>query len=155
MGCFLTVIVMKQIKEFDKYLNFYKYKFKEDINEVGGYIYLKNKKSSLIIDIGRAPEKKFSKDYQAGLFAFEFEYMGEKVITNSGYFQDYKHQLNIISKSSATHSTLVLNNTSTVSYERDKYGHMVVSKNFKILKKKLALKKIIGLLRHHMTHIIN
>ena len=40
--------------------------------------------------------------------------MGEKVITNSGYFQDYKHQLNIISKSSITHSTLVLNNTSTM-----------------------------------------
>ncbi len=128
-------------KEFDEYLNFYKYKFKEDINEVGGYISLKNKKSSLIIDIGRAPEKKFSKDYQAGLFAFEFEYMGEKVITNSGYFQDYKHQLNIISKSSATHSTLVLNNTSTVSYERDKYGHMVVSKNFKILKKEIRIEK--------------
>ena len=34
-------------KEFDEYLNFYKYKFKEDINEVGGYISLKKTKNLL------------------------------------------------------------------------------------------------------------
>ena len=90
-------------KDFDNYLNFNKYKFKDDTNEIGGYILFQNKKSSLAIDIGRPPEKKFSKDYQSGALSFEFQFLGEKVITNSGYFQDYKHQLNIISKSSATH----------------------------------------------------
>ena len=125
--------------EFDNYLNFRKYKFKDDANEAGGYVVFKNKKSQLAIDIGKAPEKKFSKDYQAGLFSFEFNFLGEKVITKSGYFQDYKHQLNIISKSSATHSTLVLDNTSSVRFERDKHGHMLVNKNFKILHKELIL----------------
>ena len=68
--------------------------------------------------------------------------MGEKVITNSGYFQDYKHQLNIISKSTATHSTLVLDNTSScIRFERDKYGHMLVNKNFKILNKEIKSEK--------------
>ena len=128
-------------KEFDDYLNFHKYKFKDNANEVGGYVVLKNKKSSLAIDIGKAPDKKFSKDYQAGLFSFEFNFSGEKVITNSGYFQDYKHQLNIISKSTATHSTLVLNNTSAVNFERDKNGHMLVNKNFKILNKEIKSEK--------------
>jgi len=128
-------------KEFDDYLHFHKYKFRDDTNEVGGYVFLKNKKSSLVIDLGKAPEKKFSKDYQAGLFSFEFSFSGEKIITNSGYFQDYKHQLNIISKSTATHSTLVLNNNSIVKFQRDKYGHMVVGKNFKVFNKEVSSEK--------------
>ena len=130
-----------QTEDFDNYLNFHKYKFKDDIYDAGGYIVLKDKKSSLILDAGRAPEKKFSKDYQAGLFSFEFNFMGEKVITNSGYFQDYKHQLNIISKSTATHSTLILNNTSTAKFERDKNGQMLVNKNFKILDREIINEK--------------
>ena len=128
-------------KEFDEYLNFHKYKFKEDTNESGGYVVFKNKKSLLNIDIGKAPEKKFSKDYQAGLLSFEFNFLGEKVITNSGYFQDHKHQLNIISKSTATHSTLVLNNTSAIRFERDKHRHGLVSKNFKIFNKEVKYEK--------------
>ena len=128
-------------KEFDNYLNFYKYKFKDDTNEAGGYLVLKNKKSFLVIDIGKTPEKKFSKDYQAGLLSFEFNYLGEKVVTNSGYFKDYKHQLNIISKSTATHSTIVLDNTSNVKFERNKHGHYLVNKNFKILKKEIRSEK--------------
>ena len=134
-------------KEFDEYLKFHKYKFKDDTNEIGGYVVLKNKNSSLAIDLGKAPEKKFSKDYQAGLLSFEFNYLGEKVITNSGYFQDYKHQLNIISKSTATHSTLILNNTSALRFERDKYGHMLVSKNFKILNKEIKSEKNLWLIK--------
>ncbi len=127
--------------EFDNYLNFYKYKFKDDSNEAGGYAVFKNKKFFFMIDVGKTPDKKFSKDYQAGLFSFEFDYLGEKVITNSGYFQNNQHQLNNISKSTATHSTLVLDNTSNVKFERDKYGHMLVSKNFKILNKEVKSEK--------------
>ena len=67
--------------------------------------------------------------------------LGEKVITNSGYFQDYKHQLNIISKSTATHSTLVLDNTSCVRFEKHKNGNMFVSKQFKILEKEIKSEK--------------
>ncbi len=128
-------------QEFDHYLNFHKYKFKDDVYEIGGYVFLKNKKASLAVDIGKVPEKKFSRDYQAGIFSFEFNYLGEKVISNSGYFQDYKHQLNIISKSTATQSTLILNNTSSVGFEKDKHGYMLASKNFKILSKEIKSEK--------------
>ena len=31
-------------KEFDDYLNFHKYKFKEDANEKGGYVFIKKQK---------------------------------------------------------------------------------------------------------------
>ena len=133
--------------EFDNYLNLHKYKFKDDFNETGGYVVLKNKKSLLTMDIGKVPDKKFSKDYQAGLFSFEFNFLGEKVITNSGYFQDFKHQLNIISKSSATHSTLVLDNMSTVRFERNNEGHMLVNKNFKILDKEVKSDKNFWLIK--------
>ncbi len=134
-------------KELDNYLNFYKYKFKDDACELGGYVVLKSKKCSLAVDIGKAPDKKFSRDYQAGIFSFEFNYMGEKVITNSGYFQDFKHQLNIISKSTATHSTLALDNVSTVKFERDKYGYMLVNKNFKVLNKEIKSEKNFWLIK--------
>jgi len=99
------------------------------------------------MDLGKVPDKKFSKDYQAGLFSFEFNFLGEKVITNSGYFQDYKHQLNIISKSTATHSTLVLDNTSNVKFERDKHGYMLVNKNYKILDKEIKSEKNFWLIK--------
>ena len=76
-----------------------------------------------------------------------FATVGEKVITNSGYFQDYKHQLNIISKSTATHSTLVLDNTSNVKFERDKHGYMLVNKNYKILDKEIKSEKNFWLIK--------
>ncbi len=127
--------------QFDNFLNFYKYKFQDDSNESGGYAVFKNKKIFFVIDVGRVPDKKFSKDYQAGLFSFEFNYSGEKIITNSGYFQNHQHQLNNISKSTATHSTLVLDNTSNVKFERDKNGNMLVNKNFKIFNKEIKSQK--------------
>ena len=118
-------------------------------------ILFKEQKSLLVIDIGKAPDRKFSKDYQAGLFSFEFSFLGEKVITNSGYFQDYKHQLNIISKSTATHSNPTLNNTSTAKFERDKNGQMLVNKNFKILDREIINEKNFGILRLLMMRILN
>ena len=36
-------------KDFDNYLNFHKYKFKEDANEIGGYVVMSNKKSLLAV----------------------------------------------------------------------------------------------------------
>ncbi len=58
-------------KDFDRYLNNHGYKFKSNSSETGGYIVLKNKKISLIMDAGPSPEKKFSKNYQCGALSFE------------------------------------------------------------------------------------
>ena len=78
---------------------------------------------------------------------FEFNFLGEKVITNSGYYQDYKHQLNSISKSTASHSTLVLDDTSNIKFERDKHGHMLANKNYKILSKEIRSEKDFWLIK--------
>ena len=133
--------------DFDKYLHFHGYKFKNESNEIGGYVLLKNKNSSIAMDLGNPPEKKFSKNYQSGTLSFELTYKGKKIICNSGYFQNFKHQLNNISKSSANHSTLILDNTSICKFTKDKLGNLIIEKNFKILDKKVIFEKSLWHLR--------
>ena len=106
--------------EFNKYLTLFKYKFENSNNEVGGYAILKNKNSTLAMDIGSSPSKNFSNNYQSGALSFEFFYKDKKLISNSGYFQDYKHKLNLISKYSAAHSTVIIDNHSSCSFKNNK-----------------------------------
>ena len=127
--------------DFDKYLKFHNYKFKSEANEYGGYIILKNKSVILSADIGPSPDKKFSNDYQSGSLSFEIYYKKNKLISNSGYFQNFKHQLNSISKSTATHSTLTLDNRSSCKLKKDTDGYLKIEKNLKILKKTVVFEK--------------
>ena len=128
--------------DFDKYLKLHGYKFKNiNNNEVGGYSYLKNKNISLIMDVGTSPEKKFSQTYQSGPLSFEMFFSGEKIITNSGFFQNYKHQLSGISKSTAAHSTLILDNSSVTQFKKQNDGNALIEDGFKILDKKIILEK--------------
>jgi uncharacterized heparinase superfamily protein len=91
------------------------------------------------MDIGPSPDKKFSTDYQAGSLSFELFSNGKKIICNSGYFQDYKNQLNAISKSSAVHSTLVLNDTSSCKFTQDFQSK--ITQGLKIIKKDVIFEK--------------
>jgi uncharacterized heparinase superfamily protein len=126
---------------FDKYLKFHNYKFKNESNECGGYVVLKNKNIILSVDLGSPPEKKFSNDYQSGALSFEVFFNNCKLISNCGYFQNYKHQLNSISKSSATHSTLVLDNRSSCKFKRDADGILKVNQELKVTKKSIISEK--------------
>ena len=101
-------------------MTLFKYKFENSNNEVGGYAILKNKNSTLAMDIGSSPSKNFSNNYQSGALSFEFFYKDKKLISNSGYFQDYKHKLNLISKYSAAHSTVIIDNHSSCSFTNNK-----------------------------------
>ena len=117
--------------DFDKYLNLFRYKFKNDKFETSGYTILKNKNAILAMDTGSNPGKNYSENYQSGPLSFEFYFKNKKLITNSGYFQDHDHQLNRISRSTATHSTLILDNSSVCSFKKNSKGPSVVSKGFK------------------------
>ena len=128
-------------EDFDKYLTNRGYKFNKQNCDVGGYILLNDKKYSLIMDLGKSPEKEFSSSYQAGALSFEFNYLNKKIISNSGFFQKNKHQLNKISRSSAAHSTLIIDNTSSVNFEKDKFGNYQVSKSMKIISKNFKFQK--------------
>ena len=126
---------------FDKYLNFHNYKFKSDKNEYGGYIILKNKNVILSADLGSSPERKFSNDYQSGALSFEIFFKNRKLISNCGYFQNYKHQLNSISKSTVAHSTLILDNKSSCNFKKDSDGILKINKDLKVIKKSVISEK--------------
>ena len=90
------------------------------------------------MDIGPSPEKKFSKDYQCGALSFEIISGDKKLICNSGYFQKIKHKLNGISRATANHSALIIDNHSSCKINSTSSE---VDIGLKILKKNSVLKK--------------
>ena len=127
--------------EFDQYLKRLGYNFKNQNYELGGYAILHNKKNILIMDVGSSPDKKFSSNYQAGALSFEIISGGKKLICNSGYFQNFKHQLNELSKSSAVHSTLILDDRSSCKFTKTKNSNSTIFQGLKIIKKNIVFEK--------------
>ena len=127
--------------DFDHYLKKLGYNFKNQSNELGGYAILNNKKNSLIVDVGSSPDKKFSSNYQAGALSFEIISNGKKLICNSGYFQNHNHQLNDLSKSTAIHSALILNDRSSCRFNKTKDESSKISHGLKVLKKNIVIEK--------------
>ncbi len=126
--------------DFDQYLKRFGYTFKNDENELGGYAILKNKKMVLAMDVGSSPSKDFSKDYQYGALSFEIFSNQKKLITNSGYFSDKKNKLNKLCRSTALHSTLVVEDFSSCSSIRVK-NNILINKGLKVTKKNIVFKK--------------
>jgi len=127
--------------DFDHYLKKLGYSFKNKSNELGGYVVLNEKKTSLLMDVGPSPDKKFSSNYQAGALSFEIISNGKKLICNSGYFQNHNHQLNELSKSSAIHSTLILDDRSSCKFSKTEDKSSKISHGLKILKKNIVFEK--------------
>jgi len=127
--------------DFDNYLKRFGYNFKSQNNELCGYAILNNKKITLIMDVGPSPDKKFSSNYQAGSLSFEILSGGKKLICNSGYFQNFKHQLNKLSKSSAVHSTLILNDRSSCKFSKKKNSKSNIIEGLKIINKNIVFEK--------------
>ena len=124
-------------QEFNQYLKRFGYTFKNEVKELAGYAILRNKKIVLTMDIGSSPVKNYSKDYQAGALSFEIISNQKKLITNSGYFSDKTNKLNKLSKSTALHSTLIVEDFSSCNY-RKKNSNFIVDKGLKILKKNIV-----------------
>ena len=128
-------------KDFDKYLSLFRYKFKSDRLDISGYTILKNKNAVLAMDTGCNPAKSYTENYQSGPLSFEFFFKDKKLITNSGYFQDHNHQLCSISKTTATHSTLILDNSSVCNFKKNSKGPSMVSKGFKTFDNEVTYEK--------------
>ena len=127
--------------DFDHYLKRLGYSFKNQSNELGGYAILNNKKIVLAMDVGSSPDKKFSSNYQAGSLSFEIISNGKKLICNSGYFQNFKHQLNELSKSSAVNSTLIIDDRSSCKFKKVEDSSSRISQGLKIIKKNIVFEK--------------
>ncbi len=126
--------------ELDSYLKKLGYKFKNENREFGGYIILKNKKVCLIMDTGSTPNFKYTKDYQSGALSFEIVSNGKKLISNCGYFKKNNSKLNQLSRSSATHSTLVIDDNSSCKFTNTNESFLI-KKGLKIIKKNSVFEK--------------
>ena len=126
--------------EFDQYLKRFGYKFKSEKKELGGYAILYNKKISVVMDVGHSPSSKFSSSYQSGALSFEICSGGKKLISNCGFYENKNNKLTEMSKSTATNSTLVINDNSSCRYKKSN-GDYLLNENLKILKKDIIFEK--------------
>jgi len=126
--------------EFDNYLKRLGYKFKNDNQDFGGYIILRNKKICLTMDVGSTPNIKYTKDYQSGSLSFEIISNGKKLLSNCGYFKKSNNKLNQLSRSSAAQNTLIIDDNSSCKFNKIKDSFFVKS-GLKILKKSYVFEK--------------
>tara|TARA_B100000963_G_scaffold352325_1_gene365338 strand:+ start:1223 stop:2806 length:1584 start_codon:yes stop_codon:yes gene_type:complete len=128
-------------QEFDQYLKRLGYSFKNENYENSNYLSLYNKKINLFMDIGSSPDKKFSSEYQAGALSFEFVSNGKKLFTNGGYYQKKNSELNKLSRSSAIHNTLVIDDNSSCSFVNKQNDKFEIIDDLNITKKKIIFEK--------------
>ncbi len=128
---------LSENKEFDQYLKRFGYIFKNETKELAGYAILRNKKIILATDIGSNPNKNFSNDYQAGALSFEIYSNDKKLISNSGYYSDKKKKLNKLSRSTALHSTLIIEDHSSCNFIKKK-SNFIVNKGLKVSKRNVV-----------------
>ena len=93
------------------------------------------------MDVGSNPNTKLSSNYQAGALSFEIVSNGKKLISNCGYFQKVDHQLNEIYKSSAVHSTLIVDDKSSCNFNKVSGKKSKINQGLRILKKKIVYEK--------------
>ena len=133
------------LKDYDIFLKNLKYKFINKNYEISGLVKIKKKKFEFFIDCGNPPLNNFAKYYQAGCLAFELNSNKQKIICNSGYGKYLSPKLTSLSRSTAAHSTLYINNTSSCIFQKNKtinkvYGNSLIKKH-KIVKKNYTEEK--------------
>ncbi len=126
--------------DFDNYLKRLGYKFKNENQEFGGYIILKNKKVCLAMDTGSTPSMSYTRDYQSGALSFEIISNGKKLISNCGYYKQKIKNLNQLSKSTAAQSTLIIDDNSSCKFTKVGETYLV-KRGLKILKKNYIFEK--------------
>ena len=92
------------------------------------------------MDIGPSPSTKFSSKYQSGALSFEINSNGKKLISNCGYSNSKINQLIELSKSTATHNSLVIDDNSSCHYKKEN-NHLILKDGLKILKKNIVFEK--------------
>ena len=120
-------------EDYDSFLKTLKYKFVNKNYELADLIKIKKKKLEFFIDCGNPPSNNFSKYYQAGCLAFELNSNKQKVICNSGYGKYFSRKLASLSRSTAAHSTLYINDTSSCIFQKNEainkiYGNSLLEK---------------------------
>ena len=120
-------------KYYDIFLKNIKYKFNNKSYSIADLIKIKKKKLELFMDCGNPPADNFARYYQAGCLAIELLSGKHKIVCNSGYGKYLSSKLESLSKSTAAHSTLYINDTSSCIFQKNKivnkiYGNLLMEK---------------------------
>ena len=119
------------LNHFEKYLEKLKLSKKEKKNTVGGIYFAKSKNQAFYLDVGQPPEKKFSRNYQSGPLSFEYYLDGTKIISNSGFGNNISTKAELISRLTASQSTMTINDTSITKFERSRLINRVFGNSIK------------------------
>jgi uncharacterized heparinase superfamily protein len=108
-----------KIDNYLEYLKGLEYKPNNIINNISQIYIARGKKNLLFFDVGSPPDKKFSKDYQSGPLSFEYFIDNSKIITNCGFGNKISKKAELISRLTSAQSTLCLNDSSVVRFEKN------------------------------------
>ena len=108
-----------KIDGYLEYLSRLEYKSSNIINKINQIYIVRGKKNLLFFDAGSPPIKKYSKNYQSGPLSFEYFIDNNKIITNCGFGNKISKKAELISRLTSAQSTLCLNDSSVVKFERN------------------------------------
>jgi len=109
-----------KIDSYLEYLSGLEYKPKNVKDKINQIYVARGKKNILFFDVGSPPRKKYSKSYQSGPLSFEYYIDNNKIITNCGFGNKISKKAELISRLTSAQSTLCLNDSSVVKFERNK-----------------------------------
>ena len=98
---------------------------------IGGLFYAKSKSQIIYFDVGSPPGKNFSRNYQSGPLSFEYFLDGLKIITNCGFGKNTSSKAELVSRFTASQSTLTINDTSINKFERNKLVNRIFGNSIK------------------------
>ncbi len=129
--------VEDNLTNFYDYVNHFKIKIKKSKVNSGNIHVIKNKKDIIYFEAGDPPKKNYSSCYQSGPLSFEYFFDDQKIITNSGFGINISNKARLLSRFTSSQSTLCLNDTSIVGFEKSNimnkaYGFLIKT-DFKIL----------------------
>ena len=121
-------------EKFYEFLESRGYEFENMENIFCGYAKIKSKKIELFIDANNPSSMLHSRNYQAGALSFELASNGIKFICNSGSGKNLGEELTYLSSSTAAHSTLTINDTSSCIFQKNAlirkyFGNSLIEKH--------------------------
>ena len=121
-------------EKFYEFLESRGYEFENMENIFCGYAKIKSKKIELFIDANNPASMLHSRNYQAGPLSFELASGGIKFICNSGSGKNLGEELSYLSSSTAAHSTVTINDTSSCIFQKNAlirkyFGNSLIEKH--------------------------
>jgi len=121
-------------EKFYEFLESRGYEFENMENIFCGYAKIKSKKIELFIDANNPSSMLHSRNYQAGPLSFELVSGGIKFICNSGSGKNLGEELSYLSSSTAAHSTVTINDTSSCIFQKNAsirkyFGNSLIEKH--------------------------